>query len=196
MYYALAIGKEMNVGPTELEVIRRAAMIHDIGRIGIPDAILFKPSRLTPHEHNIIEQHPLIAVRILDKMSFLEQEISIVRAHHEKWNGQGYPDGIEATSIPLGARIIAVADAFDALTSNRSYHASRTSAEAVRILVDSAGYDFDPDVVTAMVSWIEQVSSPLGGIDQLTTKNLLDSIKKPDKGAMFEHVAGACATEG
>jgi len=196
MYYAVAIGRTMNVGPIALEVIRRAAMIHDIGRIGIPDAILFKPSKLTPHEHNIIEQHPLIAVRILDKMSFLEQEISIVRGHHEKWNGQGYPDGIAGTSIPLGARILAVADAFDALTSNRSYHASRTSAEAVRILVDSAGYDFDPDVVTAMVSWIEQVSDPLGGINQITTKNLLDSVKKPDKDVMLELAGGACATEG
>ncbi|UCE48747.1 MAG: diguanylate cyclase [Phycisphaerales bacterium] len=195
MYYCLAISRAMNVGPRELEVVRRAAMIHDIGRIGIPDVILFKPSRLTPHEHNIVEQHPLIAVRILDKMSFLEQEIKIVRAHHEKWNGQGYPDGIAGSSIPLGARIIAVADAFDALTSNRSYHKSRTCAEAVRLLVDSAGYDFDPDVVTAMMSWIEQVSNPLGGMDRLTTENLLDSIKKPDQSARLE-LASACATEG
>jgi len=196
MNYSMAIGRTMNVGARQLEVIRRAAMIHDIGRIGIPDAILFKPNRLTPHEHNIIEQHPLIAVRILDKMSFLEQEISIIKAHHEKWNGQGYPDGIQGTSIPLGARILAVADAFDALTSNRSYHRSRTSAEAVRILVDSAGYDFDPDVVTAMVSWIEQVSAPLGGMDQLKPKHLLDSMKRPEKGAMLEPAAVASATVG
>jgi putative nucleotidyltransferase with HDIG domain len=201
MHYALAIGKKMNVGPREIEVIRRAAMIHDIGRIGIPDAILFKPSKLNPHEQNIIKQHPLIAVRILDKMSFLEQEIKIIRAHHEKWNGQGYPDGISGSSIPIGARILSVADAFDALTSNRSYHKSRTAGEAVRILVDSAGYDFDPDVVKEMVSWIEQVSSPLGGIDQLTTKVLLDSIKKPVKGAnpelSSEGIAVAAgATEG
>lgn len=195
MYYALAIGRKMNIGPRALEVIRRAAMIHDIGRIGIPDAILFKPSRLTPHEHTIIKQHPLIAVRILDKMSFLEQEINIIRSHHEKWNGQGYPDGIAGSSILIGARILAVADAFDALTSSRSYHKSRTSAEAVRILVDSAGYDFDPDVVKAMVSWIEQVSEPLGGIDRITTKNLLDSIKKPGKSSKLELAVAACVTE-
>jgi diguanylate cyclase (GGDEF)-like protein/putative nucleotidyltransferase with HDIG domain len=195
MHYSLAIGEKMNVGPRELEVIRRAAMIHDIGRIGIPDAVLFKPSRLTPHERNIVRQHPLIAVRILDRMTFLEQEIRIVKAHHEKWNGQGYPDGIAGTSIPLGARILSIADAFDALTSNRSYHKSRTSAEAVRILVDSAGYDFDPDVVTAMVSWIEQVSDPLGGMDQLKTEHLLDSIKKSEKAAMPEPACVAYATE-
>ena len=196
MRYAVGIAERINMGPKQLEIIRRAAMIHDIGRIGIPDAILFKPNRLTPHERNIIEQHPLIAVRILDKMSFLEQEISIVRAHHEKWNGRGYPDGVAGTSIPLGARILAVADAFDALTSNRSYHKSRTPAEAVRILVDSSGYDFDPEIIQTMVSWVEQVSSQLGGVDQFTTEDLLDSKKPPDDNSMLELAADACATEG
>ncbi len=194
--YAVAIAERMNIGPKQLEVIRRAAMIHDIGRIGIPDAVLFKPSKLTPHERNIIEQHPLIAVRILDRMSFLEQEITIVRAHHEKWNGQGYPDGIANTSIPLGARIMAVADAFDALTSNRSYHKSRTPADAIRILVDSSGYDFDPEIVEVMVSWVEQVSSQLGGVDQLTPEDLLDSKEQFDDNATLEPAGGVCATEG
>jgi len=196
MHYAVAIAQTMNIGPRHLEVIRRAAMIHDIGRIGIPDAVLFKPSKLTPHERNVIEQHPLIAVRILDKMSFLEQEISIVRAHHEKWNGQGYPDGAAGTAIPLGARILAVADAFDALTSNRSYHKSRTPAEAVKILVDSSEYDFDPEIVKAMVSWIEQVSSQLDSTDQLTPEDLLGSKKRSDDDSMLKLAAGACATGG
>ncbi|MHC4702319.1 MAG: HD-GYP domain-containing protein, partial [Planctomycetota bacterium] len=191
--YSLRIAERMNIGPRQLEVIRRAAMIHDIGRIGIPDAILFKPSRLTPHERNIIEQHPLIAVRILEKMSFLEQEVTIVRAHHEKWNGHGYPDRLANTSIPLGARIMAVADAFDALTSNRSYHKSRTPAEAARILVDSSGYDFDPEIVEIMISWLKQVSDRLGGIDRLTTDDLLDSKTSFDDNATLEP-AGACAT--
>jgi diguanylate cyclase (GGDEF)-like protein/putative nucleotidyltransferase with HDIG domain len=196
MRYAVGIAERMNIGPKHLEVIRRASMIHDIGRIGIPDAILFKPSRLTPHERNVIEQHPLIAVRILDKMSFLEQEITIVRAHHEKWNGQGYPDGMANTSIPLGARIMAVADTFDALTSNRSYHRSRPPAEAVRILVDSSGYDFDPEIVKTMVSWVEQVSSQLGGIDQLTPNDLLDSKTQFGDNATFEPADDVCATGG
>ncbi|MHC4510903.1 MAG: diguanylate cyclase, partial [Planctomycetota bacterium] len=114
--YALGIGETIKMPPKQLEVLRRAAMIHDIGKIGIPDAILSKPGKLTPRERNIIEQHPLIAVRILGKMSFLEQEIDIVRGHHEKWNGQGYPEGLSNSSISLGARILAVADTFDALT--------------------------------------------------------------------------------
>ncbi|HEC02308.1 MAG TPA: diguanylate cyclase, partial [Phycisphaerales bacterium] len=196
MHYAVAIGRKMNIGPKHLEVIRRAAMIHDIGRIGVPDAVLFKPSKLTPHERNIIEQHPLIAVRILDKMSFLEQEINIVRAHHEKWNGRGYPDGAAGTAIPLGARILAVADAFDALTSNRSYHKSRTPAEAVKILVDSSEYDFDPEIVKAMVSWIEQVGNELDGTDQLTPEDLLGFRRQADNNSALKLAAGVCATVG
>lgn len=196
MHYAVGIAERMHIGPKQLEVIRRAAMIHDIGRIGIPDAILFKPSRLTPHERTIIEQHPQIAVRILDKMSFLEQELTFIIAHHEKWNGRGYPDGVSNTSIPLGARILAVADAFDALTSNRSYHKSRPPAEAIRILVDSSGYDFDPEIVETMVSWTEEVSSQLGGMDQLTPKDLLGSKEQPDDNSVLELTADSCATEG
>jgi diguanylate cyclase (GGDEF)-like protein/putative nucleotidyltransferase with HDIG domain len=159
MYYSVALAESMNLGLRHVDLIRRAAMIHDIGKIGIPDAILLKPEQLTPYERRIIEQHPLIAVRILEKMSFLEREIAIVRHHHEKWNGQGYPDGLTRTNIPLGARVVAVADTFDALTANRTYHESRTVSGALTLLKDSAGYDFDPDVVKAMVAWIEAVAS-------------------------------------
>ena len=140
--------------------------------------------------------HPRIAVRILDKMSFLEEEITIIRAHHEKWNGRGYPDGAANTSIPLGARILSVADAFDALTSNRSYHKSRPPAEAIRILVDSSGYDFDPEIVEIMVSWVEQVSSQLGDTDQLTPEDLRDSQERRDDKSTPEIAAQPCATEG
>ena len=100
--YSVGIARTMELGPKYVDLIHRSAMIHDIGKIGIPDAILFKPEHLTPHERQIVEQHPMIAVRILEKMSFLENEIAIVRHHHEKWNGQGYPDGLARTAIPLG----------------------------------------------------------------------------------------------
>ena len=153
-------------------------MIHDIGKIGIPDAILAKPDRLTPREKSIIEQHPLIAVRILEKMSFLEDEVAIIRSHHEKWNGQGYPDGLSKTSIPIGARILAVADSFDALTSNRAYHKSRTLDEAIEILADSSEYDFDPDVVQALISWIEKAGKETDKIKNVTTEDLIESQKQ------------------
>jgi putative nucleotidyltransferase with HDIG domain len=195
MHYAVGIAGMMKIPSKELDVLRRAAMIHDIGNIGIPDAILSKPGRLTPHERRIIEQHPLIAVRILDKMSFLEQEIVIVRSHHEKWNGQGYPDGLLSTSIPIGARILAVADTFDALISDRSYHNSRSIAEAIEILTDSSGYDFDPEVVNALAMWVRKIYKQLGGGDQLTPEDLLDSHQHIDNNFMAELVAGACEVD-
>ncbi len=174
MVYAVGIARTMELGPKYVDLIHRSAMIHDIGKIGIPDAVLFKPDHLTAHERRIIEQHPLIAVRILEKMSFLESEIAIVRHHHEKWNGQGYPDGIARTAIPLGARVIAVADTFDALTSNRAYHASRPIPEALDMLKDSSGYEFDPAVVVAMVAWIDSVVQRLGtAVSRLTVADLL-----------------------
>jgi diguanylate cyclase (GGDEF)-like protein len=195
MHYAVGIAEIMKISPKQLEVLRRAAMIHDIGNIGVPDAILSKPGTLTPHERRIIEQHPLIAVRILDKMSFLEQEVVIVRSHHEKWNGQGYPDGLSNTSIPIGARILAVADTFDALISDRSYHNSRSIAEAIGILTDSSGYDFDPDVVKALVLWVRKIQNMLGNVDQLTPEDLLSSLKHFDIRSKAELVADICGAD-
>ena len=194
-HYAVGIAEIMNISRRQMAVLRRAAMIHDIGNIGIPDAILSKPGRLTPHERKIIEQHPLIAVRILDKMSFLEQEIKIVRSHHEKWNGQGYPDGLLNTSIPVGARILAVADTFDALISDRAYHKPRSIAEALEILNDSSGYDFDPQVVKALVMWIEEIDNQREGIEQLTPEDLLTCQNRIDPRATAEFVADACGAD-
>jgi len=196
MHYSVGIGSAMKIAPAQIEVIRRAAMIHDIGKIGIPDTILSKPDVLTRHEHKVVEQHPLIAVRILSKMEFLGREMSIVRHHHEKWNGQGYPDGLSANSIPFGARIMAVADTLDALTSNRSYRQSRTVAEAIHILVDSAGYEFDPNVVKAAVNWIERISSQVGKtIEELTPEDLLNSQENPyyDSPSPSIAVTAACS---
>ena len=180
-YYCVGIAEAMGIAPRQLEVIRRAAMIHDIGKIGVPDTILSKPDQLTPRERSIVEQHPLIAVRILEKMTFLEQEIDLVRHHHEKWNGQGYPDGLSGDSIPLGARVMAVADTFDALISNRSYRKPRAVAEAMTILVDSAGYDFDPKIVDAMACWLNTISEKLGKrLDELTLDDLRNLRRQAD----------------
>jgi len=176
MRYAVGIARMMEIGPRQIEVIRRAAMIHDIGKIGVPDAVLAKPDRLTPDERTLVEQHPVIAARILSKMSFLEREMAMVRHHHEKWNGRGYPDGLSRSSIPLGARILAVADTFDALTANRAYHDSRSVSKAMNILIDSAGYDLDPEIVAAMFNWVDAIGKQLGKTtDQLTPADLSDS---------------------
>ena len=193
MYYAVGIAESMKVPSKEIDIIRRAAMIHDIGKIGIPDAILSKPDRLTPRERSIIEQHPLIAVRILEKMSFLEQEVAIVRGHHEKWNGNGYPDGLTETSIPLGARILAVADTFDAITSDRAYHNSRPLENALGILIDSSEYDFDAEVVKNLVSWIAKIRKQFDNPDNITPEDIINAQKQHDNSYTAELVAGAIA---
>ena len=189
MHYAVGIAQAMDIPPKQLDIIRRAAMIHDIGKIGVPDAILEKTNRLTIHERSIIEQHPLIAVRILEKMSFLEQEVAIVRCHHEKWNGQGYPDGLSHGSIPIGARILTVADVFDALTSERAYHQSLSLDETIKIIVNSSEYEFDPEVVKALVSWVEKIRSQLDNPEQLKPIDLLNSQRQLDQSPVAEVVA-------
>jgi HD-GYP domain-containing protein (c-di-GMP phosphodiesterase class II) len=128
-------------------------------------------------------------------MSFLEQEVAIIRSHHEKWNGQGYPDGLLSTSIPIGARILAVADTFDALISDRSYHNSRSIAEAIDILTDSSGYDFDHEVVNALAMWVRKVHKQLDNVDQLTPEDLLDLQEHLDNKVTAELFADTCAVD-
>ena len=172
--YAVGIARTMALGPKYVDLIRRAAMIHDIGKIGIPDAVLFKTDPLTAQERRVIEQHPLIAVKILEKMSFLESEVALIRHHHEKWNGQGYPDGLARTAIPLGARVIAAADVFDALTSSRAYHEGRSVRTVLAMLRDSCGYEFDPAVVVALDAWVESICRETAiSLERLTVEDLL-----------------------
>ena len=194
MHYATGIAEAMKIVPNKIRVIRRAGMIHDIGKIGIPDAILSKPDTLTRREHSVVEQHPLIAVRILNKMEFLEREMAIVRHHHERWNGQGSPDGLSATSIPLGARIMAVADTLDALTTDRSYHKSKSVAEAVNIISDSSGYEFDPKVVKGMLNWVDEIVRQAGkDMKQLVPEDLSVSQEHQNQ-SLLEPAVTASAT--
>jgi len=175
MRYAVGIADAMGVDAPSIAVIRRAAMIHDIGKIGVPDQILRKPGRLTEEERTVMQQHPLIGVQILDRMRFLERELPIVRHHHEWYDGGGYPDGISEARIPPGGRILGVADAFDAITSDRVYRKSRPISLALEILTQGSGSQFDPGAVEAMLRWIDQVgqADPAGGA--ITTGALLTS---------------------
>jgi putative nucleotidyltransferase with HDIG domain len=173
--YAVGIAEALNMSSRQIETIQRAAMLHDIGKIGIPDAILSKPARLTPRESQVVEQHPVIAVRILSKMSFLKSELRIIKHHHEKWNGQGYPDGLASNSIPLGSRILAVADTLDALTSERPYHNPRTVCQALEILNNSSGYEFDAKVIEALMIWTDSLAKKKDPPGELTTEDLRDS---------------------
>jgi len=112
-------------------------------------------------------------VRILSGMQFVERELPLVRHHHERWDGGGYPDGLSGTRIPMGARILAVADAFDAITSDRVYRRSRTVAQALEILVENSGRQFDPDVANALIRWVDEAGRARANSSAVTAKELL-----------------------
>ena len=158
--YAVRIAETLGLTDEDLDAIRRAGMVHDIGKVGISDAILQKPGSLTADERRTIEQHVLIGTGILDRFGALDRAIPIVRYHHERWDGRGYPDGLRGEAIPLGARVLAVADVFDAITSDRVYHRARDEAATLGILKQEAGRQFDPAAVEAMARWLRE-SGPL-----------------------------------
>lgn len=137
----------MGLGPDEIERIRVGALLHDIGKIGIDDSILQKPGRLTNEEFEIVKQHPVIGRRILEGVQGLAPYIDAVELHHENWDGSGYPKGQSGEETPLDARIIHVSDAYDAMTSDRSYRQGMTREEAVSQLFKYAGQQFDPRIV-------------------------------------------------
>jgi putative nucleotidyltransferase with HDIG domain len=154
---SLAIGRGMGLDETDLEVLRLGALLHDIGKIGISDHVLMKPGPLTPAEYEIIKQHPGVGARILRSVPFLEAHIPIVELHHERPDGRGYPHGLRATEIPMVARIVHVADAFDAMTSARAYRPALPTSEGLRELWRCAGSQFDAEVVQALAKALPDI---------------------------------------
>jgi HD-GYP domain-containing protein (c-di-GMP phosphodiesterase class II) len=152
--YSQGILQEMNVRGAEAELIYVAARVHDIGKIGVPDVILNKPGRLTPEEKRIMDSHPERGAELIARYSDFARGVEIVLHHHERWDGQGYPKGLKSVDIPFGARVIAVVDSYDAMTSNRPYRSALTSAQAVNILLDGRGRQWDPMLVDAFVRHI------------------------------------------
>jgi ribonuclease P protein subunit RPR2 len=144
---AAASGLEI-ADESELEC---AFLLHDIGKVAIPDGILFKAGTLDPQEREVMQRHPVIGEEIISEIAFLEPARALVRHHHERWDGGGYPDGLAGTEIPLVARVFALADALDALTSDRPYRAGVLIAEA-REVIESTDGQFDPDVLEAFAT--------------------------------------------
>ena len=149
---ALAVGRELHMGPEGLDEVARASELHDVGKIAVPDAILDKPGPLDPVEWSFMRRHPLIGERILMAAPALRPVARLVRSSHERWDGGGYPDGLRGDEIPLGARVVAVRDAFDAMTTERPYREPIGEAEALAELRRCAGTQFDPMVVDAFCS--------------------------------------------
>jgi diguanylate cyclase (GGDEF)-like protein/putative nucleotidyltransferase with HDIG domain len=148
--YAVELAGWMRITEREFEALRSAALLHDIGKLAIPDHLLNKPGKLSDMEYQKVKVHPSVGADILAHVAFPYPVVPIVRHHHERWDGSGYPDGLKGDEIPLGARILAVADVFEALTSDRVYRHRRTVDEACAIIEASSGVHFDPEVVRAL----------------------------------------------
>jgi len=147
--YSCAIARVLGLAEQDLEDLRIGALLHDIGKIGISDSILLKPGRLTDEEEALIRQHPVIGRRILEGVQGFHAYLDVVELHHENWDGTGYPHGLVAERTPLAARIVKVADAFDAMTSDRPYRPGMSHESAVRILERGTGTQFDETIVKA-----------------------------------------------
>ncbi len=159
--YAVMMGKNLGLSPERLELLRKAALLHDIGKLGVPERILFKPGKLTPDEYEKIKAHVDLGADILQASHVLKDLIPIVRHHHENYDGNGYPGGLAGEAIPFEARILAVADAVEAMGSDRPYRRGMTQDEVLQELMDQAGAQFDPAVVKAFQTLSEQKTEPV-----------------------------------
>ena len=161
---SVKIGRRMGLPEEQIRQIRLAGLFHDIGKVGIPDDVLKKPGRLTDEEFEIIKQHPEKGQQILEALSFFKGVAPIVRAHHERMDGKGYPDGLSGEEIPMEARIISISDAFDAMTSDRHYRKSRGVEAAAEEIRNNKGTQFDAQIADVFLKLVREIGN--GDLDR------------------------------
>lgn len=164
--YALAVARQMRWSSDRQHRLEIAALLHDVGKLGVEAFILAKPASLDEREMAAVRYHPLLGVRILESVQQLDDIIPFIRHHHERYDGGGYPDGLQGDDIPLEARILSVADSYEAITSNRPYRRARSPREALQEIRKGAGSQFDPEVVEAFESAFEDGQLDLPGADR------------------------------
>jgi len=155
-HYATMIARKLGLTKDEIELIRQASILHDLGKIGISEKILLKKSKLTKEEFEEIKKHPQIGADILRPIHFLRGLIPIIFYHHERWDGKGYPTCIRGEEIPIGARIMAIADVYQALTSDRPYRKAYSKARALKIIKEGAGTQFDPRIAGVFLKILQE----------------------------------------
>jgi two-component system, cell cycle response regulator len=181
------VGRDLGLDADQLEELMHAAELHDVGKLGIPDAILDKPGPLDEDEWRLMRQHTVIGERILNTDPVMQPVARLIRSSHERWDGQGYPDGLAGTAIPLGARIIAACDALDAMTSERCYQGARPLPEALAEMRRCAGTQFDPAVVAALCACLDRALSPAAAAPPapLSTDEVIRSAERADDSAVL-----------
>jgi|GEM_PF-2433238 len=183
-FYSLEIGKALKLSSTELQKLHTAALLHDIGKVGIPDYILFKPAKLSKTEYEIFKLHTIIGSEIISKIQGLAELAPIIRHHHEKWDGTGYPDRIKEEEIPFFSRIIAIADAYDVMLSKRVYKKPKTKKEALIELERCAGTQFDPGIIKRCLNCLKNCP-----IYQPTNQSFIpQTIEKARKGYYYRDI--------
>ncbi len=155
--FAVVLAKAMNMKEHDIQLIKNAALLHDIGKIGIDEKILTKKEPLTSGEYEILKRHPQIGVNIIKDISLLSMELPIILHHHERYDGSGYPNGLRRSEIPIGAKILAISDAFDAMTTNREFKEKMTIHDSLQEIVSQKGRQFDPHLVDVFVPCIENL---------------------------------------
>jgi diguanylate cyclase (GGDEF)-like protein/putative nucleotidyltransferase with HDIG domain len=176
--YAVEVAKELKLPENEIEALKAAALLHDIGKLAVPEQIINKPGKLTPEEFEKMKVHPLVGAEILERVAFPYPVAPIVRCHHERWDGSGYPEGLAGEAIPLGARILAAVDCLDALASHRQYRPAIPLAEAMAKVKENAGTWFDPQVVDVLEKrYVDLERIALMTEDTLVTRTLSRTVR-------------------
>ena len=165
---ALVVARLAGLEPDEIEAVGYGAVLHDVGKIGIAESVLSKPGALSDDERREMQRHPLVGAAILQPLRLGRLVGAIVRGHHERWDGTGYPDGLSGDAIPVGARIVSVVDAYDAMTHDRPYRSRLSDEEARQELIDKRGTQFDPDIVDLMLASLADGSAEDGAAHAFT----------------------------
>jgi len=192
--YAVEMAKRLKLPPDEIEALRAAALLHDIGKLAVPEHIISKPGRLTPEEFEKMKIHPIVGAEILERVHFPYPVVPIVRAHHERWDGTGYPDGLIGEQIPMGARILSAVDCLDALATDRQYRKALPLEDAMQWVTDQAGKAYDPVVINMLKSsykeleTIVRLQSHLPERQKLSTDMKVERGKEPANGFAAENV--------